>query len=153
MQRSLQALSNQVKGSHKAVSTRPRSTKAFDGLHRSVREVGERVRGALNPAMAGVRGQRGISGGRYRGRGSGSEGLRRQLPSFSDLSKEVGLSVQQLRVWEALAERVGSSAEAMDSGLQGFAASLEQLRRNRGDLSVWLQSFDPTSGGDRARHA
>lgn len=156
MQRTLQKLSDQVKGSHKAGADQAKQhTKAFDDLHHSIRDVSERVRGALNPAFAafGV-GALSAAGGVAAVAEAIKDfaGTSRQL---SDVSKEVGFSIQQLRVYEALANRVGSSRGAMDAGLENFAKNMEELRRNRGELQqffVGQMSPGTKALGDALRH-
>jgi len=50
--------------------------------------------------------------------------------SLRDLSQSTGMSVNDLRVFEQIGPRIGSSVEAMDGGLQSLNAHMERLKRN-----------------------
>jgi hypothetical protein len=50
--------------------------------------------------------------------------------SLRDLSQSTGMSVNDLRVFEQIGPRIGSSVEAMDGGFQSLNAHMERLRRN-----------------------
>jgi hypothetical protein len=62
---------------------------------------------------------------------------RRRPKSFGDnaknwgfLARQTQLSVNQLRVFEALGPRIGASVEAMDQSLVEFSSHMERLQRN-----------------------
>jgi hypothetical protein len=140
MQRSLRSVAAETGGFHKQGIVQSKShTEALLQLRREVTNVGERVKAGLTPALAGL----GISGL------SASAGITAVAKSIVDfagnarhltfLSHQTQLTVQQLRVFEELAPRIGTSVEAMDSALAGFSEHMEKLRRS--PLAVLRESF------------
>ncbi len=141
MRKSLEGLTQRNVASHKAGRQAASAhEKAFSDLRKSVKETGEHVKGILEPAMVGL-GIGAIS------TGAAIAGVTAAIRSFSDSSrslefarKETGLSIQQLREYQALASRVGSTPDAMTSGMAKFAANMDQWRHRLGPLREFFAS-------------
>ena len=139
MQKSLRALQASVKNAHSG------GKKDADAHARSIRELktagdklADGVKGALTPAMAGL----GI--GAF-GAAAGIAAVTRAVQGMSSstrnltfISREVGLTVQQLREFDALAGRIGSSPEQMNAGFERFADVMDQFRQHAGPLQQWF---------------
>ena len=78
-------------------------------------------------------------GGRASGRCGRGQDFSSSARNLSFLTRETGLTINQLRTLEALAPRIGTSVEAMDEALRGFGEHMEKLRRS--PLSVLRESF------------
>lgn len=63
--------------------------------------------------------------------------------SLSLVSREVGVTVDRLRVLEALGERFNISPQQMQSGLKVLQKNLFDLRREGGEVYGWLRTFEP----------
>jgi hypothetical protein len=141
MRKSLEGLSQRNVASHKAGRQAASAhERAFQDLRKSVKETGEHVKGILEPAMVGL-GIGAIS------TGAAIAGVAASIRSFSDSSrslefarKETGLSISQLREYQALASRVGSTPEAMTSGMAKFSANMDQWRKRLGPLREFFAS-------------
>lgn len=129
MQRSLRGFSDEVAKSHKEGAAGAKEhLKHFDELRKSVKEASGQVRETLNPALAAfgigtVSAAAGVAA-----IADAVRGFIGQSRDLSFISKEVGLTIQQLRVFDALAESVGSSTGAMNAGLHSFAKNMADVR-------------------------
>lgn len=130
MQRSLRALSGTATIAHKEGARHAKEHEHRIGeLRKEFIESGRQVRELFVPALASI----GIAGF------SAAEGIKKIAESIVDfgqsarsltyLSRQTGLTVDQLRELEALAPRIGSSANEMSRGLGAFAEHMEKLRR------------------------
>jgi hypothetical protein len=140
IQRSMRALAADASGAHKLGTLQAKGhTEALYQLRREVGEVAGRVKQGLAPALSTL----GISS---LSAAAGLAAVAASVKSFADsarnltfLSKQTELSVNQLRVLEQLAPRIGSSVEAMDESLRGFSEHMEKLRR--APLAVLRETF------------
>jgi hypothetical protein len=129
MTRGLRSMSDQVSRSHKeGVLGAREHLKHFRELDRSIKETASRTRETLAPAFEAF-GVGAISAA------AGVAAIAESIKSFvgqsrdlSFISREVGLTVRQLQIFDALAESVGSSTEQMNSSLHGFAENMANLR-------------------------
>jgi hypothetical protein len=141
LQRSLRSLSAETNAFHKGGIAQSKShSESLLALRREVTAVGDHVKAGLTPALAGL----GISG---LSAAAGIAAVTKSVVDFagsarhlSFLSRQTGLTVNQLRVLEQLADRIGSSSEAMDQGLAGLSARMDKLSRN--PLNVLRQTFE-----------
>jgi hypothetical protein len=116
---------------------------AMQDLKKGVGETSKHIKDILTPALAGL-GLTAISVG------AAVAGLTTSIKSFGELSlhltrlrTETGMSVTSLVALEQEAERLGSSAEAMDIGLQKFAENLEQWGAGRGAIVEAMRNQRP----------
>ena len=141
MRRSLRSLAAETSGAHKAGALQAGAhTEALYKLKRQVVDVGDRLKGSLAPALGAI-GITSLSAA------AGLAAVVSAVKSFADssrnlsfLTKETGLSINQLRTLESLAPRIGVGIEQMDEALRGFGENMERLRRS--PLMVLRQSFE-----------
>jgi hypothetical protein len=130
MQRSLRSLSAETAASHKLGTVQAKShTESLLALKREVTAVGDRVRGVFTPALVAM----GV------GSLSAATGIAKLVEAVRNVStighnlsllqRSTGLAARQIQLWEEIASRVGSSAQAMDQGLKGFNSEMERLAR------------------------
>jgi hypothetical protein len=146
MTRSLKGFSDNVNKTHaEGIYGAKEHLKHFRELDKTIKETGSRVRESLSPAFEAFGlGALSAAGGiaAVAAAVKNFVGMSRDL---SFVSKETGIAIQQLRIYGALAESVGSSSEAMSSGLQTFAANMAQFRTGRGSLAGWFDSQLPST--------
>jgi hypothetical protein len=144
MTRSLKGFSDNVNKTHaEGIYGAKEHLKHFRELDKSVKEVGSRVRESLSPAFEAFGlGALSAAGG-IAAITSAVKGFVGTARDLSFISKEVGLTIKQLQVFDALAESVGSSSEAMNAGLSAFAENMAELRKGRGALAGWFDTQLP----------
>jgi hypothetical protein len=141
LQRSLRSLSAETNAFHKGGIVQSKShAESLLALRREVGAVGDRVKSGLTPALAGL----GISG---LSAAAGITAIAASIKEFADTSRHLGiltrqtaLTVDQLRVLERLAPRIGTTAEQMDSALAQFNSHMERLQR--APLTELRQTFE-----------
>lgn len=123
----------------------------FEDLRKSMKGGAEQIKGVLTPAMVGL----GVSAV---GAAGAIEGISRAIKEFAGSSRDLtqlnqatGISINNIRMMDALAVRLGSSSGAMNAGLEKMSANFEQLHKfNRGELT---QLFTMDQHGEGARFA
>jgi hypothetical protein len=141
MQRQLRLLvENNAKAHTQGAGLAKVHTEAYSKLLVSVRQTARTLQGDFAPIVeklgfsataAGV-GFAGMTAGILGVLGAGAglgmlfQGTAHDL---RDMSRATGLTVNDLRVFEALGPRIGTSAEAMGAGLQSLAGHMDTLRR------------------------
>jgi hypothetical protein len=131
IQRSMRALAADTTASHKlGVQWSKSHSLALNDLRKSVTDVGDRVRGVFTPALMGL----GVGALSAAG---GIAALKKAIGDFSEtahglslMTRATKMSAEQIKTWEELAGRVGSTAQAMDQGLKSFNEHMERLARH-----------------------
>jgi hypothetical protein len=141
MNKSLRSLADAAKGTHQTTTAHVRDqAKAYGGLDRSVRDIADRTKNLLTPALAAA----GVSilsvGGAVAALVKATNSFGETTKKLAFMSRETGFSIAKLRELDALASRVGTSPEAMRAGEQAFAHNMEQLRRWRGASAEFFTS-------------
>jgi hypothetical protein len=142
MQRSLQRLTQENTRSHVQGTALAKSHgESFTRLRESVSKTSEVFRREFAPVFKSVAEEAtglrfsltGIGGAAAAAVGGASAmafSFAGTARSLRDLSQSTGMSVNDLRVFEQIGPRIGSSVEAMDGGLQSLNAHMERLKRN-----------------------
>jgi uncharacterized protein (TIGR02594 family) len=146
--RSMRALAADTKIGHQQGATFAKEhALALTNLRRQVVESGTAVRCVLAPAL-GTLGIASLSAA------GGIAAIVASIKGFSEsarhltfLSRQTQLSVNQLRVLEELAGRIGSSAEAMDSGLATFGTHMQRLGRSAQGFRIELRELNEAALG------
>jgi hypothetical protein len=141
LKRSLRSMAADSKVAHQLGQVQAKShTESLLALRRQVTDVADRVKGSLSPALGSL----GVTSLSAAG---GIAAIALAMKEFAGsarhltfLSRQTQLSVEQLRVLEALAPRIGSSVEEMDSALVTFNEHMEKLRRT--PLGVLRETFE-----------
>jgi hypothetical protein len=142
MQRQLRALTDANKKSHVEGAGLVRAHgEQFKKLRENITQTSEVLRREFAPvfkdiaseatglrfALTGIGGAAAAAVG---GAASMAFSFSNTARSLRDLSQSTGMSVNDLRVFEQIGPRIGSSVEAMDGGFQSLNAHIERLRRN-----------------------
>jgi hypothetical protein len=135
MQRALNQLSDKEgKSNRDNARAVIKHNEALRQLHRDFKETGETVKSFFAPVMSEL----GVSmlsvASAFGAASKASLDFASSARGWGYLQKQTGLTVQTLREFEALAPRLGSSAEAMDKGFADFNQNLDQFRQKRGPL-------------------
>ena len=147
MQKALRKVADEVKGTHgEGVGYAKKHEAAFYTLNKEVGKFEERIKSGVTPALAAV----GITTLSVAG---AIALLKDTVVGFADttrqltfLSRETGLTINQLRVFDALARRLGTTQEAMHKGFSGFAQHMQNLRRMAPEeLNTWRREWDETA--------
>jgi len=144
MRRDLRKLADDVKGTHAAgVTHAKKHGEAVSGLRKEFQRLDEHVKSTSVQTMAafGV-GALSVAGA--------VAAVKDAVFGFGDstqklifLRRETGLAIDTLRQYQSLAERVGSTPEAMNKGIQNFAQHMQDIRRMAPDeLNAWRSGFD-----------
>src|ERR1700688_303909 len=130
MRRDLRKLADDVKGTHTAGAAHAKKHgEAVSGLRKEFQRLDEHVKSTSLQTMAafGV-GAFGVAGA--------IAAVKDAVFGFGDstrhltfLRRETGLSIDQLRQYEALARRVGAAPGAMSKGIKDFAQHMQNIRR------------------------
>ena len=141
MQKSLRALSDSAKSTHQTNTAHVRDqAKAYAGLDQSVKQISDRTKSMLVPALAAA----GVSilsvGAAVAAIVKATQSFGEATKKLSFMSRETGLTIAKLRELDELAKRVGTTPEAMRAGEQAFASNMEQLRRWRGASAEFFTS-------------
>jgi hypothetical protein len=130
MQKAFRALQNDIKGVHTTGTFQAKQhTKATKDLHDAIGKA-RSITSAFTPTMATL-GITAVSvSGSIAGLVSVIKGLGEKTQSLTYLARQTQLSTNTLRVWEGMAERVGSSAEEMDAGLSKFGDTMAAAGRD-----------------------
>jgi Phage tail lysozyme len=168
IQRSMRALAADSTQAHKLGIVQSKDhTEQLYKLRREVTAVGDRVRNVFSPALTAL-GVGGLSAA------AGIAAVTKAVSDFSTtahkltaLTQFTGMSANQIRTWEELAGRIGSTSEAMDQSLKNFNDHMEKLRRapkleifetfskmnvrpDPGVQEAWLKFFNSLSGLSRS---
>ena len=124
MQKSLRALSNSAKSTHQTNTAHVRDqAKAYAGLDQSVKQIRDRTKSMLVPALAAA----GVSilsvGAAVAAIVKATQSFGEATKKLSFMSRETGLTIAKLRELDELAKRVGTTPEAMRAGEQAFAST------------------------------
>lgn len=112
--------------------------RSYDDIRKSVRGLRDEVKGGLTPALA-VFGLTAFSvGGAVAAVASSIRGFASSTNTLSYLRRETGLTIDTMRQFESLGERMGSTPEAMRAGLSSFARNMQELRRGVGGTWSFL---------------
>lgn len=142
LQRQLQLLAKETKGAHKeGAGDAQKHSKAWGDLQKTVVTASEKVKSEFVPAIDAMGLSALTAATSLAGIVAAVKGVAGSVQTWTYLSKETGLSVQQLRAYEGMAVRVGSSSEAMDSSLQGFSHTLTDMRHGLGGAYIELNKF------------
>jgi len=141
MNKSLRSLAETAKGTHVTQTAHVRDqAKAYAGLDQSVKQIADRTKSMLTPALAAA----GVSilsvGGAVAALVKATNSFGETTKKLAFIGRETGFSITKLRELDALASRVGTSPEAMRAGEQAFAHNMEQLRRWRGASAEFFTS-------------
>ena len=158
IRKSLEGLTSRSAQSHKAGKVGVSDhAKSYAELRKQIGETGSHLRETLNPALAGLgltAVTTAVSLGGVAAAVKEFSGTARDL-SFA--SREIGLSVDQLRAWEAAGENVGISTTAMRNSLKALREELAQNAMHRGSLREFSASqfMNPEARAlaERLRHA
>jgi hypothetical protein len=130
MQRSLRALAADTKITHQAgVKFSRDHAEALNELRTQFQKAGGMAREVFTPALGAI----GISAF---GAAEGIKKVVEAVKGFGDstqtltfLSKQTGLTINQLRLWQEEATRVGTSAESMTRGFVTFNEQMSRMQR------------------------
>jgi len=141
MNKSLRALAETAKGTHVTQTAHVRDqAKAYAGLDQSVKQIADRTKSMLTPALAAA----GVSilsvGGAVAALVKATNSFGETTKKLAFLSRETGFTIAKLREIDALGRRVGISPEAVHASDQAFAHNMEQLRRWRGASAEFFTS-------------
>jgi len=141
MQKSLDAFSKSAKQAHQTNTAQVRDqTKAYTGLDQSVKQIADRTRSVLSPALMAA----GVS---ILSVSAAVAALVKATTAFGEttqklvrLGRETGLTSEKLRELDSLATGIGSSPDAMNAGLRLFAKNMEEFRRGVGTTAEFFIS-------------
>jgi hypothetical protein len=139
MQEDLRALGGETKKIHAdGVAHAKLHGEAFERLKKATDGARDAITEGMKPAMGAL----GISAltvaGAIAAVTEAVKDFASATPKLVYLARETRMTVDHLRVLEALGERVGSSSEAMASGLGQFAEHMAKLRRGApAELNAW----------------
>ena len=141
MVKALRGVADQAKATNVTHTAQVRDqAKAYAGLDQSVKQIADRTKSMLTPALAAA----GVSilsvGGAVAALVKATNSFGETTKKLAFMSRETGFSIAKLRELDALASRVGTSPEAMRAGEQAFAHNMEQLRRWRGASAEFFTS-------------
>jgi uncharacterized protein YukE len=141
MQKALRGIADQNKATNVTHTAQMRDqAKAYAGLDQSVKQIADRTKSMLTPALAAA----GVSilsvGGAVAALVKATNSFGETTKKLAFMSRETGLSIAKLRELDALASRIGTSPETMRAGEQAFAHNMEQLRRWRGASAEFFTS-------------
>src|ERR1700722_2606924 len=147
MRRDLRKLSDDVKGTHAAGAAHAKKhSEAVSGLRKEFQQLDEYVKSTSMQTMAAF----GLSALSVAGAVSA---VKDAVFAFVDstrhltfLRRETGMAIDQMRQYEALARRVGSTPDAMARGFQNFAQHMQDIRAGASDeMHAWMRDFDPNA--------
>jgi hypothetical protein len=141
MMKGLRGVADQAKATNVTHTAQVRDqAKAYAGLDQSVKQIADRTKSTLTPALAAA----GISilsvGGAVAALVKATNSFGETTKKLAFLSRETGFTIAKLREIDALASRVGTSPEAMHASEQAFAHNMEQIRRWRGASAEFFTS-------------
>jgi hypothetical protein len=130
MRKAFQDLQANINGTHKdGIAISKDHARAYSDLQRNVDKVRQNLSGAFTPALAAVGITALSTSGAIAAVAEAVKSLGEKSQSLKFLSRQTQLSTDTLRTWEGMAERVGSSAEAMDAGVAKFGDTMAAAGR------------------------
>jgi hypothetical protein len=151
MQRQLRQLADMnVTTNKEGVRATTAHTESFVKLRDIVRRTTTSFKGELSPAISELGSISTGVGGAIAGIASAISAVAGAAVSFGnttrhfrDLQRATNMAVNDLRAWEALGPRIGTSTQAMDAGLEAFTQHMERLNRvPAAELREWGNSLD-----------
>lgn len=145
MRRSFTRMEDQLKNAHK--HGREEATKhrtAVLDLHKAFERIDGTLKTSFVPAIAAM----GVTvlsvGGAFEALRSTLLGFGESTRALTFLSRETGVTIDQLRAFDALARRLGTSPDAMHQGVKQFAQHMHDLRNLvPSEIQAWRQSLNP----------
>jgi hypothetical protein len=135
LQRSMRTMSEQGKAVHIEGQKYSKAHRdSFEALRKVARETSDHFKNVFNPVMTGL----GISALTVGGSIAALTKSVKELGEFGRemgfLSKETGLSVNQLNAWVAAGERAGLTFGQITQDLKGANQEIAQFKQHRGPL-------------------
>jgi hypothetical protein len=129
-------------------------TKHFDALRSAARNVGSALSVTLLPALRSLGlGFASIAAAVF-GAVTALKGFAGNLDTLSRLSRETGLTIDNMRELEAVGRRVGATTAEMRDGWRNFAAEMHKIRAHvQSETLTGLRAVGLNEYADRLRQA
>ncbi|MGD0334057.1 MAG: hypothetical protein ABSA90_12520 [Xanthobacteraceae bacterium] len=144
MQKALRRVADEVKGTHaQGTAYAKKHQEAVGVLGKETEKFEQRLRRGVTPALAALGVTTLTVAGAIAALKEATTGFADTTRQLTFLSRETGLTINQLRQFDAAARRLDTTPEAMRKGVAEFAQHMQNLRRMAPEeLNIWRREWD-----------